>query len=61
MQNICHLSEQQQYDLTRACKVAEKFGRTLRIATGSDKHGPYFQYAIGQGIWTPPIYTDWKE
>lgn len=59
--NIAHLSEDQQADLARAIKVAESHGRTLRIATGTDKHGPFYKFAIGQGMWTPNNYTDWKD
>lgn len=56
-----HLSEDQQYMLASAIQTAERNGRTLRLYTGEDKHGPWFKFAIGQGMWTPNYYTDWKD
>lgn len=61
MHNIAHLNEDQQFGLSLAIKSAEAHGRTLRILTGTDKHGPYYQYAIGQGMWSHAHYTDWKD
>ncbi len=61
MQNIVRIEGENLARLVRAAKIADEFGSPLRMMTGTDNHGEYFKYAIGGGMWTPPIYTAWRE
>jgi hypothetical protein len=61
MQNIVELTPETQFDLLRAIKTAEELGRHLRISTGDGPHGPFIQWAIGAGMWTPPKYLNWVD
>lgn len=61
METIVEVSEDTLFELLRAGKVADENGRSLRISIGENQHGPFIVWAIGQGMWTHPRYTDWRD
>lgn len=61
MTNIAALQPDQIVDLISVLEIADRDERSFRLLTGSDKHGPWFKYSLGGGMWTPNIYTAWVE
>lgn len=58
MDDIVFLESRRVAALADVLSAAANEGRYIRFCTGNQNGRPWLKYKIGEGMWSPPVFTD---